>query len=107
MPKKYFLFVVLAVLVVAVLLMFVYQQFQVQSPAVNTSPSSLAPPAEREAKQKTPEPETIDDISRSIQEESLLDLSALDEEEAGEIEDITKDSESINNLGTSYDENSF
>ena len=54
-----------------------------------------------------PVPEKLEDITATITAESADDFSALDEEAAGAEAEIDLDSESINNLGTSYDENSF
>ncbi len=56
---------------------------------------------------KEPVPETLDDITESIVAESSVDFSALDEEETSSLSDVDEDSESVNNLGTSYDENNL
>ncbi len=52
-------------------------------------------------------PETIDDIAVSIESEAAFDQAALDAEAAGSMQEIDQDSDSINNLGTSYDENNL
>lgn len=57
--------------------------------------------------QKAEIPSSIDDISRSIVDETSSDLSALDEEADGELSEIEADSQSINSLGESYDENNL
>lgn len=54
-----------------------------------------------------PVPEKLDDITATITAETADDFSALDEEAAGAEAEIDLDSESITNLGTSYDEDSF
>ncbi len=54
-----------------------------------------------------PVPEKLEDITTTITTESVDDFSALDEEVAGVKAEIDIDSESVTNLGTSYDENSF
>ena len=54
-----------------------------------------------------PAPEKIDDITARIMQQSDGDMAALDAEMDGAVEEIDADSESINNLGTSYDENTF
>lgn len=54
-----------------------------------------------------PVPETIDGIAGSIVSESSVDFSALDDEEAAALDDVNQDSDSVNNLGTSYDENNL
>lgn len=103
MTQKQIIGLVVSVLVLVVVFAFVYRQFAVPVPdTLNQPPKTILQPAE-----KAPVPETIDDISRSIQDETNLDLSALDDEANGEISDIEADSDSVNNLGTSYDENSL
>lgn len=106
MSQKQNILVGLGVIGVGLLFVFVYQQFKLSGPTpeVMTMPQKI-PVSERE--QKAPVPETIDEISLSIQEETSMDLSALEDEENGEVGDIQADSESINNLSTSYDEQSL
>lgn len=52
-------------------------------------------------------PETVDDIAVSIEAETTLDLSVLDEEESATLDEVEADSASVTNLGTSYDDNSY
>ncbi len=92
-----------SVLVLGLVLAFVYRQFAVPVPDAKEQMKTTALQPEK----KAPEPATIDDISQSIQDETNLDLSALDDEANGEISGIEADSDSVNNLGTSYDENSL
>lgn len=55
----------------------------------------------------SPVPETFDEMAGSITAQAGVDTSALDEEEANELSEIEADSESVTNLGTSYDENNL
>lgn len=52
-------------------------------------------------------PSSIEEITASIESETAADMTALDEEESGAAAEIEEDSASVNNLGTSYDENSL
>lgn len=52
-------------------------------------------------------PSSIEDITASIEAETSTDMSAMDEEENGETSSVREDSDNVNNLGTSYDENSL
>ena len=52
-------------------------------------------------------PDTVDGIVESIEAEATFDQSALDAEASGSLEEIDADSESVNNFGTSYDENNL
>ena len=106
MSQKHSILVALGVIGVGLFFVLVYQQFTLSgsTPEVMTAPQKT-PVSERE--QKASVPETIDEISLSIQDETSMDLSALDDEENGEVGDIQADSESINNLSTSYDEQSL
>lgn len=103
MTQKQIIGLAVGALVLAVVFAFVYRQFAAPAPdALNQPPKTILQPAK-----KAEEPKTIDDISQAIQDETNLDLSALDDEADGEISDIEADSDSVNNLGTSYDENSL
>lgn len=111
MTQKQIVGVVVGVAVVVLLCAAVYRQFtggagewassetstQMESPVQKKMPVSTV----------TPVPETVDDITDSIVSESSMDLSALDDEESSSLEDVDMDSESLNNLGTSYDENNL
>lgn len=120
MKQKQFLGVALGLVVLIVVITVVFQLFVVkrapQQAAITTQGANTSTPSSRkldpaeEAKKMgttDPIPESIDDIAGSIQSESALDLTALDEEEAGSLDEITKDSDSVTNLGTSYDEKSL
>lgn len=77
-----------------------------QEMRVSQDTPKMAAPVERE-QVMVPVPDTIDGIASSIQAESSAELSAMDEEEQGSLEELNQDSDSVNNLGTSYDENSL
>lgn len=90
---------------------FVYRQYAVDSsdvPASKTQadkPSTATPrtivPVERTI------PSNIDDISAVIVSEAVVDTTALDAEEQGELSEIDADSESVTSLNESYDDSSF
>ena len=52
-------------------------------------------------------PNTVESIAADIESETALDVSALDDEESSETASVDEDSDSVNNLGTSYDENNL
>ena len=109
MPQKHIIGLVVGVVGIGLLFALVYQQFGFSS-APNTRPLPMMESSKTgvsERQQQAPVPETIDDVILSIQEESSMDLSALDEEENGEIADIEADSNSVTHFETSYDENSL
>ena len=103
MTQKQIMGLVVGALVLVLVFAFVYRQFAAPVPGGDEQPKTTAA---QQAK-KAAAPDTIDDISQSIQDETNLDLSALDDEANGEISDIEADSDSVNNLSTSYDENSL
>lgn len=87
---------------------FVYQQYagnQQDSMQYGNAPKENITALEME--KAAPVPETVDDVVLSIEAESALDLSALDEEESAALSEVEADNESVINLGTSYDENSY
>lgn len=108
MTQKQIIILVAGVVVIGLVFFFVYRQF-------GTSVSSEKTPLVQEQtktndlarEKKSAEPETIDGIAGGIEEETNTDLSALDDEVNGEISDIQADSDSVTNLGTSYDENNL
>lgn len=103
MTQKQILGLVSGVLVLGLIFVFVYRQLAAPSGGgTASSNTSVSQPVK-----KMPEPETIDDISQSIQGETAADLSALDDEMNGEISELEADSDSVTNLSTSYDENSL
>lgn len=107
MTQKQIIGLIVGVLGLGLIFAFVYQQFTAPAPRAGTLQTGEQPKATDTVREKKALPETIDDISASIQEETAADLSALDDEANGEILEIEADSDSITNLGTSYDENSL
>ncbi|OGI14373.1 MAG: hypothetical protein A3E38_00360 [Candidatus Moranbacteria bacterium RIFCSPHIGHO2_12_FULL_54_9] len=106
MTQKQLIGLVVGVLVLGAVFVYVYQQFsRTASRDAMLQKSAVTPSAKQE--EQAALPTSIDDISRSIAGEIDADLSALDAEENGETAEIQADSESVNNLGTSYDENSL
>ncbi len=108
MTQKQIVGIIVGGVVLLLVCFFVYGQFASNSlsqPLMtsNGTTRQQSPPLQDSA----PVPESVDDISASIVSESHADATALDEEEMGALEEFDQDSESVNNLGTSYDENSF
>ncbi len=108
MTQKQIVGVVVGVAVMVLVCTFVYRLFVEPVIVVDDKSSEVAvrgganTSGERDAI-----PDTIDGITESIVEESSVDFSALDEEETSSLGDVEEDSESVNNLGTSYDENNL
>lgn len=107
MTQKQTIGMIIGVLVLIGVFVFVYRQF-----ATVTTPESVVQQSKTKGplppeRQPQEEPKTIDDISKAIQDETDADLSALDDEANGEVSDVQTDSDSVNNLGTAYDENSL
>lgn len=106
MTQKQIFGIVIGVALVAVVCAFVYRQF---SPAdMAQQPTSSDANTKQEASgEPNPSAYTVTGIEASIVSESAADAAALEEEENGTLQEFDQDSESINNLGNSYDENSF
>lgn len=103
MTQKQIFGVVLGVALAIVVCVFVYRQYTGDT-AMNTGSTQKKMMTEKKV---APVPDTIDGVVGSIESESTIDTAALDEEEAGSLSEVEADSESVNNLGTSYDENSL
>lgn len=102
--------------VAALAFVLVYRQFTMPEKGMGTSvpqqgvmmkkqgaPSDMP----QTAPVQNPEPKSIDDITANIEAQAAADGSALDDEESGEMSDIESDSQTINDLGEAYDENSL
>jgi hypothetical protein len=105
MTQKQMIGIVLGVVVVGLLAIMVARQFS-SDDAIRQSASTPAM-QQKSTTEPAPVPETVDSITESIVSESRGEATALDDEEAGTLEEVDADSDSVNNLGTSYDENSF
>lgn len=110
MTQKLVIGLAAGVLVLGLVFAFVYRQFaeSISLPRegalqLQGQPTAVVSVPEKKAAL----PATIDGISQSIQDETAMDLSALDDEANGEIMEIQADSDSVTNLSTSYDENSL
>lgn len=103
MTKKQIFFALGIVALILFIGIIVSQTRNMQS--VPESESGYQPVTRKET--MVPVPEKLEDITATITAESTDDFSALDEEAVGAEAEIDLDSESITNLGTSYDENSF
>lgn len=106
MTQKQIFGLVVSVAVAALGFAFVYRQHAAPSALRNASEKKMDV-ATKEKDVVAPVPDTIDGVTADIESESALDLSALDDEEAGSMSEIDADSDSVNNLGTSYDENNL
>lgn len=110
MTQKQMFGLVAGVVLTVLVLVFVYQQYTGDSATSSTLNTTSQKKVTNESTRESvmvPVPETIDDIATSIETESSLDLSALDDEESGALTEVSQDSDSVNNLGTSYDENNL
>lgn len=111
MTQKQIVGVVVGVAVMVLVSTLVYRFFVGPTIIVDDTASQTVATQKKmntpEGKTVVPIPDTIDGIADSIVEESSVDFSALDEEEASSLNDVDEDSESVNNLGTSYDENNL
>lgn len=113
MTKTQIVWATVGVVAGALLLAFVYQQFS-GSQETNSDDERYinSAPRKNDAEMTQKEeviavPETINSISADIEGETALDTSAMEREESGESSQIEADSQSVNNLGTSYDENNL
>ncbi len=52
-------------------------------------------------------PDTIGEVAGKIEDDALTDSTALDNEEESSLDQVNQGSDSVNNLGTSYDENNL
>ena len=116
MAQKQIIGVIAGVVIIA-LMFLVYRQFS-ESDGNGTvtrsdTSSSQQSTATADSKKETigsvmvPVPDTIDGITSSIEAESAADLSVMDAEEGSSLDAVNQDSDSVNNLGTSYDENNL
>lgn len=79
---------------------FLYQNAnQKSAPTYGTANTPAALPE--------PLPKNVDGITDAIISETMADQAALDQEAAGEDAQIQEDSQSVNDLGNAYDENSY
>lgn len=110
MTQKKIVGLVVGIAVMALIFLFVYRQYtNDRGTAMNTNTTSQKKLSGENSDKvmATPVPDTIDGVTGSIESESSLDVSALDEEESESLNAVNEDSESVNNLGTSYDENNL
>ncbi len=106
MIQKQTLGVVLGLVVIALLGTAVWLQFQQAMPETEMSSKNMTD-ASASQTTNTPVPENVDDITASIVSESRVDATAMDDEETGMLEEMNAESDSVNNLDTSYDKDSF
>lgn len=114
MTRKQIFGTAVGIAVVLVVYVFVYQQFadttkQTESMTATSEKMSASEQADGSAmvSESASVPDTVDGITASIESETALDLSALDDEETAAMSNVNQDSDSVTNLGTSYDENNL
>ncbi len=74
------------------------------------APSTSSQPAPKKMSDTAPSapaPENADGIVSAIDAETMADTNALNDEETGSLNQVDEDSDSVTNLGTSYDENNL
>lgn len=86
-------------LVFIVGLIFLYRNAAEESASYGMQDAPASP--------QEPVPESVDEITDAIIQETMADQAALDREAAGEDAQIQEDSQSVNDLGNAYDENSY
>ena len=118
MSQKLILIVVLGVAVAVILMVVVYRQLGTPvsqmpaEPMPRSGPQAGTSSRGMESSASAPsssgaQPASANDIVKDIERDVASDSAALDVEEAGELSDIESDSQSVNDLGKAYDENSF
>lgn len=110
MPQKNIALAMFASVAILIGGFFVYSQFTGSSVSRQSVLGTDQPGTALVGERSTPEaviPDSIDDIILSIESDASADLAAFDEEESGALSDIDADSENVNSLGASYDENNF
>lgn len=111
MTQKQIVGILVAVAVVGLLFFGVYSQYVHENgPMMHEDTASgqmmeKKMSAENNTNAEAQVPDTVDGVTADIEAESELDTSALDEEESASLQEMDEDSDSVNNLGTSYDEN--
>ncbi|MEK9174012.1 MAG: hypothetical protein AAB845_01980 [Patescibacteria group bacterium] len=100
MDRQKMLLGALSAVVVLAILVFVYQYQD------NKSADTMMPKL-KQAEAPKPIPTTVDGIADEIESEAALDEAALEAEVTAETAEVKVDSQTLNNLSESYDENSL
>ena len=95
---------IIAVLVVAAAILLFVLMYQYQSQDKASAPAASQT---RSIEEGAPVPESVDDITEAIVEEAALDQEVLAAEEAEESAELQSQTNTINDLGNAYDENSY
>ena len=101
MDRQKMLLGALSAVVVLAALVFVYQ-YQSMKNADTMMPTMI-----QKTKTPKPIPTTVDGVAAEIESEATLDEAALNAEVTAETQEIQVDSQTLNNLSESYDENSL
>lgn len=107
MTQKQTFGVMIGVAAIVLVCSIVYRQFGESVPEKGTPGNPIMKQETGSSSAAVPVPESIDGIAESIVSQSDDDAAAFDEEETGALEELETDSDSVNNLGTSYDANSL
>lgn len=103
MDRQKLLLGVLSGVITIALLFFVYQQMNKSQQGENMPNNAMMEKAET----PKPLPKTVDGVADEIEAESALDDKAIQEEIDAETSAVSEDSDALNSLGQSYDENSL
>lgn len=106
MTQKQVVAAIASIGVIAFVLLVISQNVDDRS-VVNPGGSVAQKMSPTESVKSTPVPDTVDGITGDIKSQTSADATAFDEESATSLDQINQDSDSVNNLGTSYDENNL
>lgn len=107
MSQKQMLAAVVGVALMVVALVVVSRNIGERSASTVATPSQSTPKKMSDTAPVAPAPENADGIVSAIDAQTSVDTSALNDEEAGSLNQVDEDSSSVTNLGTSYDENNL
>ncbi len=101
MDRQKMLLGALSAVIVLAALVFVYQHQSMKNA------DTMIPTMMKKTETPKPIPTTVDGITAEIESEARLDEAALEAEVTAETGEVQEDSETLNNLSESYDENSL
>ena len=85
----------------------IYRQFADDGRDAMTQRAMDKEAAEAPTAETKPVPENIDGITQEIESETMIEAEAFDEESSDTEAEIQSDTQSVNDLSESYDENSL
>lgn len=101
MDRQKILLGALSAVIVLAVLVFAYQHQSMKNADI------MMPTVMKKTETPKPIPTTVDGITAEIENEASLDEAALEAEVTAETGEIQEDSQTLNNLSESYDENSL